>query len=100
MFFLDLIVDMIIYGWLELMQWIIPKKINKKAQIALKVIVWIVSIILLFFILLGVFGLLISLISSDLVVRKLSLYFIFIPLGISLIQIIFGIVIRAVKNKR
>ena len=100
MFFIDLLFQMIIEGWLALMQWIVPGKINKKMRIVLKVIVLIFSMILLFFILLGVLALLISLVSGDMVVRKLSLYLIFIPLGISLIQIIFGVVMRAVNKKK
>lgn len=95
-FFIELIGDLIIDGWFELMQFIIPNKMaSRKLRLFLKITVYIFSIILFASILLGVF----AIISYDEYARKIGMYMIFIPLGISIIQILIGIIIKLMHKR-
>ena len=94
---LELLVDGIIEGWLYLMEWIVPERyISRTFRIILKVFVWIISALLLFVILLGVF----AIISDDSYIKQLGMYMVFIPLGISAVQILLGIIFRIVSKKK
>ena len=93
---IEYLLELIIDGWFSLMQWIIPKKcINKGIKIALRIIVCIISFVLLVIL---IIGLLAALLTEATILDLWKL--IFIPLTIALIQIILGIVVRYVINKK
>ena len=97
MFFIELICDAIIDLWFALMQWIIPEKaFGKYARIILKVVVGLFSSVLFISMALGVF----AIISDDPDTKQLGRYMIFIPLGISVVQIVLGIVVRTIAKKK
>ncbi len=97
LFPLELLVDGIIEGWLYLMEWIVPERyLSRTLRVVLKVFVWIFSALLLFIMLLGFF----ALISSDSDTHLLGKYMIFVPLGISAVQILIGIIVRIVSKKK
>lgn len=97
LFPLELLVDGIIEGWLFLMEWIIPERyISRTFRIILKIFVWIFSALLLFVMLLGVF----AIISDDVYTKQIGRYMIFIPLGISAVQILIGIIVRIISKKK
>jgi len=94
---LELLIDSIIEGWFFLMEWIIPERyLSRTLRTVLKILVWVFSAFLLFLMLLGVF----ALISDDIYVRQIGKYMLFIPLGISAVQIFFGIIVRLVSRKK
>ncbi len=94
---LDLLVDSIIEGWIYLMEWIVPERyISRTLRIVLKVLVLIFSYLLLFVMFLGVF----ALISDDAYTKQIGRYMVFIPLGISIVQILLGIIVRIVSKKK
>ncbi len=96
-FVLEVFVDTILDGWIELMGWIVPQYgSNKICRTAMKIIVWIFSGVLFIFMFLG--G--IALLFGDEDTRWLGKYSFFIPLGISVIQISIGLVVRLVRRKR
>ena len=97
LFPLELLVDGIIEGWLFLMEWIIPERcISRTFRIVLKIFVRIFSALLLLTMFLGIF----AIISSDPYTHLLGKYMIFIPLGISAVQISFGIIVRIISKKK
>jgi len=94
---LELLVDAIIEGWFFLMEWIIPERyLSRTFRTVLRILVWVFSALLLFVMLLGVF----ALISNDIYVKQIGKYMFFIPLGISAVQIIFGIIVRIVSKRK
>ena len=94
---LDLLVYAIIEGWFFLMEWIIPERyLSRTFRTVLRILVWVFSALLLFVMILGVF----ALISDDIYVRQIGKYMLFIPLGISAVQIIFGIIVRIVAKRK
>lgn len=79
------------------MQLIVPEKVLSQGyRIALKIIVGIFTIILFLSMFLGIF----ALISNDEYTNYIGKYMVFIPLVISAVQIILGIVFRCTKNKK
>ena len=93
----ELLFDAIIEGYFYLMQMIVPKnKFGRGLCIALKIFAGIFTCILLFIMFLGVF----ALISDDKDTRLLGICMVFISLAISLVQIIFGLVIRHKTKNR
>lgn len=97
LFPLELLVDGIIEGWFYLMEWIIPEKyISRTFRIVLKIIVWIFSGLLFLIMGLGVF----AIISSDPDIHLLGKYMVFVPLGISAVQILIGIIVRIISKKK
>lgn len=97
LFPLEFLVDSIIEGWFYLMEWIIPEKyISRTFRIVLKVIVWIFSSLLYAIMFLGIF----AIISSDPDTHLLGKYMVFIPLGISAVQISLGIIVRIITKKK
>ena len=94
---LELLIDGIIEGWFYLMEWIIPDRyITRTLRIVLKVFVWIFSALLFIIMFLGFF----AIISPDTDTHLLGKYMVFIPLGISVIQIAFGIIVRIISKKK
>ena len=94
---LELLVDGVIEGWFCLMEWIIPGRyITRTVRIVLKVFVWIFSGLLFVIMVLGVF----AIISPDPDTHLLGKYMLFIPLGISAIQILFGIIVRIISKEK
>ena len=94
---LELLVDGIIAGWFYLMEWIIPDRyITRTFRIVLKVFVWFLSGLLFVIMGLGVF----AIISPDPDTHLLGKYMTFIPLGISAIQILLGIIVRIISKKK
>lgn len=93
----ELLFDGAIEGWFHLMQLIVPEKVLSQGyRIALKIIVGIFTIILFLSMFLGIF----ALISNDEYTNYIGKYMVFIPLVISAVQIILGIVFRCTKNKK
>ena len=94
---LEIMVDGIVEGWFFLMEWIVPKRyISHALQNVLKILVWIFSALLFLIMMLGVF----AIISPDPYTHEMGKYMIFIPLGISAIQIALGIVVRIISKKK
>ncbi len=88
--------ELIIGGWFELMQWIVPDKyISRGLKIALKIVVGVFSAVV--FIIL-IIGLLAALLTEATVFDLWKL--IFIPLGISIVQILWGVIVRCITNKK
>ena len=94
---LELLVDGIIEGWFYLMEWIVPDRhITRTFRIVLKVFVWIFSALLFVIMFVGFF----AIISPNPDTHLLGKYMVFIPLGISAIQITLGIVVRIISKKK
>ena len=93
----ELIGDIILDMWFAVMQWIIPeKKFSKHARNVLKVIVGVFSCLLFITMVLGLF----AVISDNVYTKHIGKYMIFIPLGISAIQILIGIVVRIISKRK
>ena len=93
----ELIGDIIFDMWFAVMQWIIPEKIlSKNAQNILKVIVGVFSCLLFIIMVLGLF----AIISDDAYTKHIGKYMIFIPLGISAVQVLIGIIVRIISKKK
>ncbi len=93
----ELIGDMLIDMWFAVMQWIVPKKIlGKRIRSILKVIIGVFSCLMLITMVLGLF----AIISDDAYTKYVGKYMIFIPLGISAIQIVLGIIVRITSKKK
>lgn len=97
MFLIELIGDAIIDAWFDVMQWIVPERVvGKYTRIIIKIIVGIFTCLLFLSMLLGLF----AIVSDDPYTKQLGKYMIFIPLGVSVLQIIFGIIVRIITKKR
>ncbi|MEE1017908.1 MAG: hypothetical protein UH824_00310 [Acutalibacteraceae bacterium] len=97
MFILELIIDAIVDCWFDLMEWIVPEKsIGIKAQIILNMIVFIFTLLLFITLIFGIF----AIFSDDPYIRLIGKYMVFIPLCISAVQIILGIIVRVIENKK
>ena len=94
----ELIGDLIFEMWFAIMQWIIPEKIlSKRTQNLLKIIVSVFSCLLFIITVLGLF----AIISDDVYTKHIGKYMIFISFGISVVQILIGIIVRIIsKNKK
>lgn len=93
----ELIFETVLDGYITLMQWIVPQKqIGKRFRIILKIIVGIITALLLITMLLGIF----AMISADEYIRHIRRRMVLIPLVISLVQIIIGIILRTIERKR
>ena len=96
MFLIELIGDAIVDVWFAVMQWIIPEKtLSKGTRIVLKLIVSVFPLLLFMTMVLGIF----AVISDDPSTRQAGRCMIFIPLGISAVQILFGIAVRKKVKK-
>ena len=92
----ELIFELIINGWFSLMQWIVPqRRLGKTTRIILKIIIGIFSAVLFVTFLIGVLA---AALTEATVMDLWKL--IFIPLGISLAQIILGLIARIVTRKK
>ena len=92
----ELIFELIINGWFSLMQWIVPqRRLGKTTRIILKIIIGIFSVVLFVTFLIGVLA---AALTEATVMDLWKL--IFIPLGISLAQIILGLIARIVTRKK
>lgn len=97
MFLIELIGDAIIDAWFAFMQWIVPEKaLGKHTRIILKIIAGLFSCVLFLSLATGVF----AIISDDPDTKQLGRYMVFIPLGISAVQIVLGIIVRTIEKKR
>ncbi len=95
-FLLELIVDLIVDGWTELMQWIIPKKMaNNKLRLVLKGIVFVVSLLLFLSMIFGI----VAMLNPDPFTHMVGRKILFIALGISAAQILLGILVRSFLKK-
>lgn len=91
----ELIFDAIMDGWFFLMQLIVPEnKFSKGLRIILKILVGAFTIILFVIMFLGVFAIL----SDDADTRQLGKWMILVPLGLSVIQIVAGIIVRFARK--
>ncbi len=95
MFLIELIGDIIFDAWFEFLVWIVPaNRFGKFARILIKTIAGIFIFVIFTLIVLGIFMLL----SSEL---EIGLFTILIALGLSILQIVVGIIVRVVsKNKK
>lgn len=95
---LEFLVDFLFDGWFSIMQWILPKKtFSILVQIILRILIAIYSAILL---LIFFFGILCAIVTELTVFDLWKV--IFIPLGLGIIQIVIGIIVRCKtksKNK-
>ena len=92
----EFIFDVFIDGWFDLMLLIVPEKwSSKRLQIFLKIIVVIITCLLFIVMFLGVF----ALISDDEYTKTIGRYMVYIPLAISLVQILLGITLRIIAKK-
>lgn len=97
LFPLEFLIDSIIEGWFYLMEWIIPERyISRTLRIVLKICVWIFSTVLFMIMVIGFF----AIISDDADTKQFGKYMFFIPLGISIVQIVIGIVVRIISKKK
>ena len=95
-FLFEFIFDSIIEGYFALMQWIIPKKsISDRTRVVLKIFVYIFTALLFAIMFFGIF----AIISDDEYTKSIGRYMLYIPLAISLVQIVFGVIIRIVSRK-
>ena len=93
----ELIGDIIFDMWFAAMQWIVHEKIlDKRTRNILKVIIGVFSCLLFITMALG----LCAIISDDAYTKHFGKYLFFIPLGISVIQILFGIIVRIISRKK
>lgn len=93
---IELIGELILEGWLALMQWCVPRKsLNQKVSCVLRTLVTIFSVVLLICMLAG----LIMWVSGDGLVLQIGKYMLLICLGISAVQIGLGLVVRLVIKK-
>lgn len=91
------LLESILDGWFCLMQWIVPsKKLGKGTRAFLKILAFIFSLI--FFVSMVLGGL--AFISDNQFTHQMGKYLLFIPLGISAVQIIFGIIIRYIEKHK
>ena len=95
---LELLIDLLLDGWVYLMELIIPARfISRTLRIVLRILVWVFSTLLLIVMVCGVF----AVISDDVSTKQIGKYMIFIPLAISAVQIVLGSLVRIVsKNKK
>lgn len=97
MFIFELIGDFIIDAWIEVMQWIVPEKsIGKIARIILKTVACIFTLLLFFTLIFGI----IAILSDDAYTHLIGKYMVFIPLCISTVQIILGIIVHVIEKKK
>jgi hypothetical protein len=95
-FLIELMIDMIIDMWFYAMERIVPEKtLSKGTRIVLKLIVSVFSLLLFMTMVLGIF----AVISDDPSTRQAGRCMIFIPLGISAVQILLGIAVRKKVKK-
>lgn len=93
----ELIGDLIFEMWFAIMQWIIPEKIlSKRTQNLLKIIVSVFSFLLFIITVLGLF----AIISDDVYTKHIGKYMFFISFGISVVQILIGIIVRIISNNK
>ena len=96
-FLFEIIGDLLFDMWFAVMQWIIPvKMIGERARYILKIIIGIFSCLLLITMVLGLF----AIISEDTYTKQIGKYMVFIPLGISAVQILIGIIVRSISKKK
>ena len=94
---LEFIVDAIIDLWFEAMLLIIPERAKSKlVHRLIKIAVWTFACLLFIVMGIGFFGLF----SNDTDTKQLAQYMVFIPLGISAVQIIAGLIVRKLLKKR
>ena len=94
---LEFIVDVIIDLWFEAMLLIIPERAKSKlVHRLIKIAVWTFACLLFIVMGIGFFGLF----SSDADTKHLAKCMVFIPLGISGLQIIAGLIVRKLSKKR
>ena len=97
LFPLEFFVDCIIEGWFYLMVSIVPERcLSRTLRTIIKIFVWIFSILITFIMILGF----LAIISPDPETHSVGKYMFFIPLGISAIQIVLGIIVRVITKKK
>lgn len=95
-FLADIFLETVGYAYIELMSLIVPKhKLSHKADRTLRTVVSAFTLVLFFAIITGI-GFMFST-NQDL--KNVGYYLIFIPLGITVVQVVAGIIIR-IKSKK
>ncbi len=93
---LDLILALIWDVWVALMQAIVPEKMaNRTFRFFFKGIIFLFTFVCATSMFFGV----IAMINPDEFIHKLGLYLFFIPLGISILQILIGLIVRSKTKK-
>ncbi|MBP3414300.1 MAG: hypothetical protein J6L81_03755 [Clostridia bacterium] len=93
--FVEGIVELIGYCYIKLMQLIVPDKtVPEKAKKIIKNTVTTISALLGIVLIIG----LIFLLQDDPFMKSIGRYMTYIPLGIMLVQIVLGIVVKAVNS--
>ena len=90
-------IELVLYGYLTLMSWIVPDKaFTPQAEKAVKRVVLIFSGILLLLILIG----LALLIQEDPVIVTIGKHMTYIPLAIIGVQVLLGMIVKLFRKKR
>lgn len=96
-FLLELLEDALVDGWCYLMRRILPEKeISQKARFVVEIIFDLFSGALLFATVVGI----ILMLFGDEYMKYLGKFMLFIPLGIGVVQIIAGILLRRISKKK
>ncbi len=91
----ELIFDLMMEGWFSLMQWIVPEKMFSTGfRIFLRIIIGIFSAVLFLLFIIGILGA----IATEATIFDLW-KLIFIPLGLGVVQIVLGIIVRCTAKK-
>ncbi len=94
---LEFIGDLVVDGYAALMCMILPqKRISEKARFVWELVIEVFAVLLLLSILFGI----VLLFNDEPVARHVGRYMIFVPLGISAVQIAAGILVRLLVHKR
>lgn len=93
---IELIFEEILEGWFILMCWIVPTRhLGQKSRVAIKIIIGIFSFALFLIFTIGVLG------AALTEATVMDLWKpIFIPLGISILQIAVGLIVRLIARKK
>jgi hypothetical protein len=93
---IELIFEEILEGWFTLMCWIVPTRhLGQKSRVAIKIIIGIFSFALFLIFTIGVLG------AALTEATVMDLWKpIFIPLGISILQITVGLIVRVIARKK
>ncbi len=95
-FFVELFLEIILYGWFALMQLIVPKRyFNDRFERIVKIIVGIITALLFIGMIIG----LIFMFVDDIGLQDLGFYIFIVALGVSIAQIIAGIIVRILVKK-
>ncbi len=95
-FFFEIIVEGVGSLWMYLMCLVLPKGLSKRARAVLRGCVAVLCVVIFLSMLIGV----ILMCSEGALTQTVGRYLFFIPLAITLLQILLGIVVKLLQNRR